>query len=273
MKSHSPLACRFINSGVLASFSPETFRSTQPFPWSNLHQFLTPQGFETLYQHFPDLDLFEHHVDIPRSHGQRSHNRYYLAYEQSIYTSKERSQGIARHEDLPKPWQQLIDELESETYRQFIAKAFGVSQFKVRYAWHVGHGQSEVSPHIDSSDKIGTHILYFNTHQDWQPEWGGSILVLSDKQTEKMNPDYSDFKTVTAANVLDNRSFLFKNSPIAWHGVAPLNCPDGYYRRLFNIIIEYPDARTILKSPAIQFAKKLIPFQPLRSFARSLILR
>jgi Rps23 Pro-64 3,4-dihydroxylase Tpa1-like proline 4-hydroxylase len=274
MKVHSPAPKTFINYDLLSAFDANSFRSVTPFPWHNFHAFLTSEGFETLYRDFPSLDLFEQHSGITRSHGQRPHNRYYLAYESSIYRSKQQRQGIILHEELPKSWQQFIQELEtSQTYREFIQTALGVSRYKIRYAWHVGFSGCEVSPHIDSSDKIGTHILYFNTHQDWQPNWGGEILVLSDKKTEVLNPDYSDFATTASAEILDNRSFLFKNSPFAWHGVRPLSCPDGYYRRLFNIIIEYPQARTLINSPIGQLAKKLVPFQPLRSLARELILR
>jgi Rps23 Pro-64 3,4-dihydroxylase Tpa1-like proline 4-hydroxylase len=274
MTTHLPVLKTFINQDLLSTVDADSFRSITPFPWHNFHEFLTPEGFETLYRDFPSLDLFEQHSGITRSHGQRPHNRYYLAYESSIYRSKQRKNGIIQHDELPKSWQQFIEELEtSDVYRKLIQSCLGVSRYKVRYAWHVGFSGCEVSPHIDSSDKIGTHILYFNTSQNWQPDWGGEILVLSDKKTDALNPDYSDFGTKTAANILDNRSFLFKNSPVAWHGVRPLSCPDGYYRRLFNIIIEYPQARTWINSPMGQLVKKLVPIQPLRSLARELILR
>jgi hypothetical protein len=43
-----------------------------------------------------------------------------------------------------------------------------------------------------------------------------------------------------------DHSFLFKNTPNAWHGVSALTCPTGSYRRLFNIIFEGPAGRRLL---------------------------
>jgi hypothetical protein len=41
---------------------------------------------------------------------------------------------------------------------------------------------------------------------------------------------------------VDNHSFLFRNTPDAWHGASALTCPPGSYRRLFNVIFETPQA-------------------------------
>lgn len=234
----------FINYELIDAFDAKTFIRQEPFPWYNFHQFLTPQGFEALYQDFPPLELFEYHADIPRIHGQRPHNRYYLAYERSIYHApgSEKPKGVIHHSELPDQWQQFLKELEtSQKYHTFIKRLFQVPNFKVRYAWHVASNGCEVSPHMDTPEKIGTHILYFNTSEDWQPDWGGSTLVLSGKQTESLNPNVEDFAIAIPTQMIDNRSFLFKNAPNAWHGVEPLTCPDNQYRRLFNIIFEFPE--------------------------------
>ncbi|WP_235777127.1 2OG-Fe(II) oxygenase [Rhizobium mesoamericanum] len=167
-----------------------------------------------------------------------------MAYENSIYHKDGPpvdAGGLVRREQLPTAWQGFMDELEtSDEYRRFIRRALGISDFIPRYAWHVGSKGSEVSPHLDSATKIGTHILYFNTSVDWNPEWGGSTLVLGGKKIGAMNPDFADFETSAAACITDNHSFLFKNTPSAWHGATALTSPDGSYRRLFNVIFETP---------------------------------
>jgi Rps23 Pro-64 3,4-dihydroxylase Tpa1-like proline 4-hydroxylase len=274
MNVYSPVTQQFINRDVLASFPVEAFHTTTPFPWYNFHQFLRPEAFQTLYQDFPSLEVFEKHLEIDRGNGQRPHNRYYLAYEKSIYRSSQTGPGVIVQSDLPQSWQRFIEEIEtSEEYHALIRSALGVTKFKMRYAWHVGFSGCEVSPHVDSSDKAGTHILYFNTVQDWEPSWGGEILVLGDRQTDVLNPDYGDFTMTTAVKILGNQSFFFKNTPTSWHGVQPLTCPGEKYRRLFNIIFEYPEARTVLNSPIVRSVGKFIPFQPLRSLARNLLIR
>lgn len=84
---------KFINYNLIKSFSADAFKSKAPFPWFDFHQFLTPECFQELYQDFPSLDMFEKHVGIERNHGQRSHNRYYLAYEKSVYQNIKQKKG------------------------------------------------------------------------------------------------------------------------------------------------------------------------------------
>src|SRR4051794_29905699 len=249
----------FIDYDVLRAFNIEEFKRRVPFPWHNLHGFLTPQGFRSLLDDFPPLELFEYHANVVREHGQRPHNRHYLAYQSSIYHRND-DEGVIQQGQLPAAWQRFIDELQwGNEYHDFVRRALGVSTFTARYAWHVGSAGSEVSPHLDSRNKLGTHILYFNTSDEWESAWGGATLVLGGKRTAAMNPDFGDFETCEAARIVDNRSFLFKNTPQAWHGVTALTSPTGSYRRLFNIIFETParsslfdHARRLLRPKAIR---------------------
>jgi len=229
----------YINYELLRQFDVEGFTQRKPFPWNNLSSFLRPEAFRSLCDDYPPLELFERHNNLPRANGQRPHNRHYLAYGSSIYHESE--SGVVRHDQLPATWQRFMDELKSsKDYRSFVQSVLGTSNFSPRFAWHVGSQGSEVSPHLDMPEKIGTHILYFNTSSDWKPAWGGQTLVLSGKTTEAMNPDFADFQSFEEAQITDNHSFIFKNTPNAWHGVTALTSPPGSYRRLFNIIFESP---------------------------------
>lgn len=235
---------QFLDCAVMREFPTDAFTEQTPFPWFNFSQVLTPEGFDVLLRQFPPLELFEAHVGMERPGDQRPHDRYYLAYEHSIYDRAQKSaQGEARHGDLPLPWQGFLEELKtSAEYHAFIERLLGVSPLSARYAWHVGVNGSEVSPHRDADNKIGTHIFYFNTREDWDPAWQGSTLVLGGKQGAAPNPDFADFTSETASDIRDNHSFLFKNTPDAWHGVRTLTSPEGRYRRLFNVIFQTPDA-------------------------------
>ncbi|MDQ3755081.1 MAG: 2OG-Fe(II) oxygenase [Acidobacteriota bacterium] len=233
----------FINYDLLESFPADSFIAKKPYSWHDFQRLLTPAGFKALYEDFPPLALFERHSGMERVYGQRPHNRYYLAYEQSVYAREQAddNRGTIKHADLPTAWREFMDELAtSARYQNFIKRLFQVPEFEVRYAWHVGVTHSEVSPHVDGAKKIGTHIFYFNTSEDWQPEWGGATLVLGGKQTTAMNPDFADFANVEEAQIVDNHSFLFRNGAQSWHGVRALACPAGRYRRLFNVIFEFP---------------------------------
>lgn len=237
----------------MRDFPVEQFRRRMPFPWFSFSALLRPEAFDTLLTNFPDVALFEEHRGVERANAQRPHDRYYLAFERSIYRegddmvaasdSKHAADGVVELADLPLPWQAFIAELRaSSVYRAFSEGLLQSGSMTVRFAWHMGFHGSEVSPHRDTDKKVGTHIFYFNTSADWQREWGGSILVLGDKQVKRKNPDVADFGSVTAADIRDNRSFFFKNTEDAWHGVEPLTPPPGHYRRLFNVIFERQEA-------------------------------
>ena len=226
---------------AIRAFDRTSFTGRQPFPWMNFHALLTPETFAALHREYPSLDQFERHQGIARVHGQRPHNRYYMAYESSIYKDLDRKEdeGVIHYDALSPTWRAFMDAVESdETYRRFIGDLIGLTDFETRYAWHVGVTGSEVSPHRDAEDKLGTHIFYFNTLEDWDPAWGGPTIALGGKKVAALNPDFSDFESEQSGSIVDNHSFLFKNTPEAWHGVRALTSPEGKYRRLFNVIVQ-----------------------------------
>lgn len=254
----------FIDYKFIQSFNRKLFFENQPFPWYNFHNFLTREGFQQLLKDFPYLELFEKHEGLERVYSQRPHNRYYLAYETSIYSQIEHQhKGIVKYKQLPVSWQLFLKELEtSQVYQNFIKSLLEVTDFQVRYAWHMGVSNSEVSPHRDAEQKIGTHIFYFNTSDDWNTSWDGSTLVLGNKlKDDLMNPDFSDFTTIIPTQITNNHSFLFKNTPDAWHGVKPLTCPQGKYRRLFNVIFEFPQIHSPLSRSKSLLKKALSSFR------------
>ncbi|MEA2900149.1 MAG: hypothetical protein QOH36_36 [Actinomycetota bacterium] len=227
-----------IDDSVLSLFPAEKLTGNEFFPWYNFSGFLTEDGYRELSDHFPSPAIFEKHTGLKRPDGQRPQNRYYLALDQSIYADREGLGGSIRREELNPAWGRFIDELEGDDYRAFIKRTLDLSDFVVRFAWHLGHTGSEVCPHLDVPQKLATHIFYFNEEGDWNPSWGGSTLVLGQKTTTAKNPEFEDFGASVAVRTIGNSSFLFKNTPAAWHGVRPLTCPEGAYRRLFNVILE-----------------------------------
>ena len=164
-------------------------------------------------------------------------------------------------------WQAFIEEIETGThYKNFLTTLYGETP-KISYSWHVGIPGSEVSPHVDSKNKMGTHIFYFNTSEDWNPAWGGELIVLGNKISTDQNPEFEHFGHQVPISIVDNRSFVFKNNPEAWHGVKKLVCPEGAYRRLFNVILKFDrpvkTKQKKVKKPAglLQRLKKFfIPF-------------
>lgn len=237
----------FLDPDKLSQVSTERFRSTVPFPWIALEGALLPERFAELRREFPPFELFQSHRGLARASRQRPHDRYYLAYERSIYDrlpSGDRG-GVVRHAQLAPAWQAFLDELQDgPLFSGFVRRLLGRATFEVRYAWHLGFSGADVSPHVDTPKKLGTQIFYFNDRDDWQPDWGGETLILAERLRPVGNPEISDFAQVLAVPFLGNRSLFFMNTAQAWHGVGPLRCPEGRFRRLFNVIFEVPGART-----------------------------
>ncbi len=226
----------------LKDYDRRRFASNTPSPWDGFQGVLTPQAFDQLEADFPSLSQFESHQGVARAHGQRPHDRYYLALEQSIYgTPLDAGKGCVGIDELKPSWREFIDNIRNDaTYQNFVRELLGVEQTVIRFAWHLASSGCDVSPHVDAPHKYGTHIFYFNSDENWNDNWGGQTLMLGAKKTDRQNPEITDFDSRAAAPILNNRSMLFKNVPDAWHGVAPIRCPEGNYRRIFNVIFQNP---------------------------------
>lgn len=210
--------------------------------WQGIENPLTPAGFRTLLDEYPSLDLFEKHEGLPRGNGQRPHDRYYLGYKLSRYHAPGyRGPGIAFPADLAPSWRRFLDEIEGPAYRDFLSDVLGTDRFALRCAWHMGMTGAEVSPHRDTMRKLSIQLFYFNAPEVWQRDWGGDLLILNDRLVDRENPEFSDFREVIPVSAVGNRSALCRNGPEAWHGVKPLDCPEGHYRRVFSVIAMAPE--------------------------------
>lgn len=241
------MSSMFLNEAVLADFSVRRFKKTDPFPWTSLDQVLSPDAFAVLLENFPPKTLFEWVEGKAGQHFVRSHDRWFLDYRPDL----ESRPGVAGPGDLPEVWRNFVHELEtSAVYRDLIHRCLDRTDVHVRFNWHRGVTGSEVCPHVDKDAKIGTHIFYFNTAEDWDASWGGSTLVLDGKDPGATNPDFEDFASARPVENLGNKSFLFKNAPEAWHGVRRLTCPEGVERLLFNAVWEGPPVAAASSRPA-----------------------
>jgi hypothetical protein len=202
------------------------FRSRRPFPWANPEGVLTGEAFRHLMDHLPDLSLFEKRFGYSRDFGQKGHDRYSLEYDKSL--------------EIHPSWHAFVDELHGHRYRQFLRRLYGFRPMKLSFHWHYTPSGCAVSPHCDSRAKIGSHIFYLNTEDDWKSEWGGQTLVLDDhgRLDCKSSPDFEDFQETTIAESIGNRSLIFRRTPNSWHGVKAINCPEGRMRRVFIVVIE-----------------------------------
>ena len=215
----------YLNDAALSGVPPAAFREAEPYPWVNPAAVLHQDAFERLRQELPDKSLFTTRFGIRRRHGQQPHDRYTLEYH--------------RGSKVTPTWHEFIDELQSSAYREWIADLFGIRRFFLTFHWHYTPTGCAVSPHCDAPRKLGSHIFYFNTEEDWDPAWGGETLLLDDdgRLDLRSAPDFDAFERAVRPNALGNHSLLFGRRGNSWHGVRPLTSPPDRLRKVFIVVI------------------------------------
>ena len=215
----------YLDFDRLAAFDAKAFRATPPYPWANPAGLLTEEGFRTLRQALPGVSVFTQSFGVQRSHGQQPHDRLTLDYKNDL--------------PIARPWHDFIAELRGPEYTHFIQQTFDRHLFRLNFHWHYTPNGCSVSPHCDARRKLGSHIFYFNTGEDWDASWGGETLILDDHGRLKREsaPKFEDFDEVMPSNAMGNRSLLFARRQRSWHGVREIHCPPGKYRKVFIVVI------------------------------------
>lgn len=227
---------RYIDYERLESLDPVAYQNQAPYPWANPEGILTPEGFDALRENLPDVAIFKESFDVTRKFGQAPHNRFTLEY--------------TKDTPIDGPWKEFIEELTADRYRRTLCRLIGVRDLEFNFHWHYTPKGCSVSPHCDANRKLGSHIFYFNTDDDWKPEWGGETLVLDDGGRFDVNsaPAFEDFDSAIGADTMGNRSFLFTRRGNSWHGVREIQCPEGHMRKVFIVVLNRSDLWWRLKA-------------------------
>ncbi|WP_248277963.1 2OG-Fe(II) oxygenase [Brasilonema sp. UFV-L1] len=127
---------------------------------------------------------------------------------------------------LSHVWQQLIEGLWTDSYREALEKMSGLElkdcAIDIGFRrYNVGHLHR---PHTDEPNKVLTHLLFFN--QQWSLDWGGCLRILKDSQPE------SAFQDILP---LSHYSVVIVRSDNSWHTVTPLTCPASECRLALRV--------------------------------------
>ena len=215
----------YLNFAALEAISAQSFQEAKPYPWMNPPDLLTEAGYQGLVETLPNVSMFEKRFGVKRAHGQQSHDRYTLEYRPGL--------------PLSPHWNQFLAELQGKPYSNFLKRLFGVKSLELNFHWHYTPNGCSVSPHCDAKHKLGSHIFYFNTKEDWDPAWGGETVILDDQGrfSRKSAPSFEDFPQSLASTAIGNFSLIFQRLDKSWHGVRPVQCPEGHMRKVFIVVI------------------------------------
>lgn len=216
---------QYLDFDRLDAIDAGAFQQTRPYPWINPAGLLTDAGYARLIEGLPKVDQMIPSFGKKRSHGQKSHDRYGLEYHDDL--------------ELDPAWHEFIAELRGPRYYNFAKRLFGRGRFSFDFHWHYAPAGCSVSPHCDANRKLGSHIFYFNTSDDWDASWGGETLILDDEgQFERESaPEFDEFKRSYSGESMGNFSLLFQREERSWHGVREVTCPEGHYRKVFIVVI------------------------------------
>jgi 2-oxoglutarate-Fe(II)-dependent oxygenase superfamily protein len=214
----------YLDRDGLATTSVDSFRKQHPYPWLKMPKTLTEQGYQALCENMPPLTMFNKNEGVKRAYGQAPQDRYALHYHPGL--------------TLSQPWMEFIAELQGEEYLSFLRRMLGSESFLLTFEWHYAWQGCSVSPHCDAARKIATHLFYFNP-EDWDPSWGGQTLILDGGGRFRTHsaPSFEQLQLVASSEPCGNNSLLFGRTKESWHGVRPLNCPEGTMRRLFKVTV------------------------------------
>lgn len=222
---------RFLNGSVLAGLSAPAFRQQRPYPWTDIQNSLTAEGYERLRAAMPEAANFTR-IEFAKTEGSGvGHDRLLLHYQRGM--------------PLPKAWEEFLDELRGPEYTSFISRMCGVRntpRLSMTFEWYYAWQGCAVEPHCDARRKLATHIFYFNSDDDWQPAWGGQILIMDDdgRLNRRSHPDFKDLKIAATLEACGNGSLLFRRTPHSWHGVLPLRSAPGSLRKIFICTVNLP---------------------------------
>jgi len=225
----------FLDKNNLQALTPADFNAARPFPWANPHAVIGDAAFHRLRNHLPGVEQFARRYNIRRRYGQMPHDRYTLEYHAKC--------------KVHPCWHEFIAELRSSVYSEWIAALFNTRRFFLTFHWHYATRGCQVSPHCDNPRKLGSHIFYFNSAEDWREDWGGQTLILDDagRFPRESAPDFEDFAGESSSRTLGNYSLLFGRRGNSWHGVRPLKCPEGEMRKVFIVVINRPTLKAHAK--------------------------
>jgi len=215
----------YLDYARLDALDPRHFQTRAPFPWLNEAGLLGESGFRALRESLPRVEQFEKRFGHERKFGQMAHDRYALEYSEEL--------------EIEKPWHDFVAELRGPRYRTWLAGMLGTKHYDLSFHWHYTPKGCSVSPHCDAKRKLGSHIFYFNTADDWDESWGGETCILDDggRFDRRSNPAFEDFDSSVGSNALGNWSLLFTRRGNSWHGVREIRCPGDELRKVFIVVI------------------------------------
>jgi len=174
---------------------------TEPYTWAKIGNLFLPKDAAALAATFPR----DHFKTVVGFGGEKDYE--YEARELNVMGKI----AVSHPADLSEAWQSLAHDLLSPAYRVAMSLLTARDLTTVPMEVNVFHygPRACLGPHTDLSDKLVTHVLYFN--RSWDRTHGGCLNILR-----------SADQTDVAAEIepIVGNSAVLVRSESSWHAVS-----------------------------------------------------
>jgi len=150
------------------------------------------------------------------------------------------AQSISEAQGLSSAWQALASDFLSSAYRAAMSALTGINLSGASLEVNVFHYPPGglLGAHADLTDKIVTHVIYFNS--SWNDDDGGCLTVLA-------SPDPTDI--VTSVSPVVGNSVVLVRSDDSWHAVSPVVKSCRRSRRSLTATFYHPGSVSTMWPP------------------------
>jgi hypothetical protein len=204
--------------------------SEEPYRWAVVEGFFSGASASELITTFPE----EPYQTVIGDDGEKGYE-----YEARLLVGMGAAEP-AHREQLSPVWVAAARDLVSSAYRASLSELTGLDLRAVPVevnACHYGPG-GWLGPHADLTDKLVTHVLYFN--DNWDPVLGGCLRILR-------SPNLNDVAAELGPNV--DQSVVIVRSECSYHAVTPVAGRARDSRRSVTITFYRPGSVSTLWPP------------------------
>ena len=203
---------------------------TEPYRWARIDGLFSPEDGAALAATYP-------HDHFKRLSAHGGEKDYDYEARSLIRMGADTASYPA---ELSAAWRGFAEDLLSPAYRNAMSLLTGCdlsnSPLEVN-VFHYGPGAS-LGAHPDLSDKVITHVFYFN--ESWNPKDGGCLSILR-------SPDSKDI--VAEVPPLVGTSAVIVRSENSWHAVAPVVNGSRSSRRSVTVTFYRPGSVSSMWPP------------------------
>ena len=202
---------------------------TDPYRWAVIDGLFSPSDAAALAATFPR----DHFKRLLNYGGEKD-----FEYESRALISME--QSISRPEKLSAAWRALANDFLSPEYRAAMSSLTGFDLSTTPLEVNVFHypAGGSLGAHPDLSDKIVTHVLYFN--EAWNDADGGCLQILRSKDEKDV--------AKTISPIVGNSAVLVR-SDNSWHAVSSVVKSCRLTRRSLTATFYHPGSVSTMWPP------------------------